>query len=381
MVRAAVAALAASGLASPAALGAQTAPDLSRGFPDPAGAATPGLTGPTLFMVPSAETLLGSLRLGATLELEWGDVDGVGARAVATLPIAPSATATLAWRETSATAGQHAYGDRALSLALAGSRGGLAGEYRTADAAVGAFARADLGLDVGVTLRTTEAVRTTEATWDRIFMVGGYEFISRRSISRLDAVRYQDIELRLSAPLGPVRVTGFGGQGLARNQVRDRRWAFLRVTAPIQNRLELVAEAGRDGGLPAIARGPGDFVRLGLRMRLWGSETDDTAPGVVPDHDGDADAPALARVHGGLRPSLRVRAPTARSVDVRGSFTGWEPRSMTPTGDGIWIFPVPHGVIRFDLRLDGADWSVPAGVPVIPDEFTGAPVAVVVVTG
>ncbi|NIP79296.1 MAG: hypothetical protein GWM90_08825, partial [Gemmatimonadetes bacterium] len=339
----------------------------------------------------SGRARIGPLRLGGGLELEWGDLTAFAARTAVSVAVTPTVRATLGWRGSSATAEQQSYGDHALSLALAGSRAGLTGAFRAADATAGALAArarsvevrawADLGLDVGVTLRATETVERTEATWDRVYLIGGYEFISRRSFSRLEAVRYQDLELDVTVPLGPVAVTGFAGRGFAPVDGQDRHWAFARAVAPFLNRLELVAEAGRDGGLPAIAQGPRDFARLGLRMHLTGPDAAAPAPPAPAGDPDGAHLGARARVDGGERPTLRITAPGARSVEVRGDFTGWEPRAMEATGSGRWMFPVPAGVHRFDLRLDGGDWGVPAGVPVVRDEFTGAPVAVVVVDG
>lgn len=78
-------------------------------------------------------------------------------------------------------------------------------------------------------------------------------------------------------------------------------------------------------------------------------------------------------------PALVVSAPGASTVEVRGDFTEWRIRPMRRARSGEWTVAVRPGVLRFNVRLDGGDWIVPGGVVAVPDEFSGAAVAIVVV--
>ena len=76
---------------------------------------------------------------------------------------------------------------------------------------------------------------------------------------------------------------------------------------------------------------------------------------------------------------LVVRAPGAAFVEVRGDFTDWEPVELARVRD-TWRLdtPLPRGVRRLNVRVDGGAWSVPAGATLERDDF-GSTVATLVV--
>jgi len=70
-----------------------------------------------------------------------------------------------------------------------------------------------------------------------------------------------------------------------------------------------------------------------------------------------------------------IYEPSARQVELAGSFTGWQRLSMLPIGNsGYWELnlPIPHGEHRFAYILDGdreiADPTLPASEK---DDFGG----------
>jgi hypothetical protein len=71
--------------------------------------------------------------------------------------------------------------------------------------------------------------------------------------------------------------------------------------------------------------------------------------------------------------TLRVRAAGARSVELMGDFTHWEPITLTPAGGDTWevTLPIAAGVHRVNVRIDGGAWLVPRGVPAVPDDLGG----------
>ena len=77
---------------------------------------------------------------------------------------------------------------------------------------------------------------------------------------------------------------------------------------------------------------------------------------------------------------LRIHAAGAASVEVMGDFTDWNPLRLTGAGNGIWEarLQLPAGVHRLNVRIDGGEWVVPAGVRAEADDF-GTVVGVIVV--
>jgi hypothetical protein len=71
------------------------------------------------------------------------------------------------------------------------------------------------------------------------------------------------------------------------------------------------------------------------------------------------------------RRALRVSAPGARTVEVMGDFTGWQPVALQPSGGGWWrlVTPLTPGTYQMNVRLDGGAWEVPAGSLESVDEF------------
>jgi hypothetical protein len=71
--------------------------------------------------------------------------------------------------------------------------------------------------------------------------------------------------------------------------------------------------------------------------------------------------------------TVRVRAPGAKSVELSGDFTSWEPVTLTASGDGWWTarLPIPPGTHQVSVRRDGGRWLVPPGLIGIRDEFGG----------
>jgi 1,4-alpha-glucan branching enzyme len=71
--------------------------------------------------------------------------------------------------------------------------------------------------------------------------------------------------------------------------------------------------------------------------------------------------------------TLLVRATEASSIEVVGDFTDWEPVALSPAEASSWrvTLPLPPGTYRFNIRIDGGAWLVPAGMTSLIDEFGG----------
>ena len=70
---------------------------------------------------------------------------------------------------------------------------------------------------------------------------------------------------------------------------------------------------------------------------------------------------------------LVVHAAGAAQVEVAGDFTDWEPVALTQSASGTWTarLPLEAGTYRFNIRIDGGSWFVPAGVSRISGDFEG----------
>ena len=148
------------------------------------------------------------------------------------------------------------------------------------------------------------------------------------------------------------------------------------MSAPVSRSVELVAEGGRNGGVPAIGRMPQSCARIGVRMNL-NPVAEAPRSAVGTKHAGSV----VAHVEVAAGASrLIVTAPAASAVEIKGDFTIWTALAMEPAGAAQWSVDVPVGVVHFNVRVDRGEWGVPTGVPVVPDDFTGAPVAVVLVS-
>jgi hypothetical protein len=116
----------------------------------------------------------------------------------------------------------------------------------------------------------------------------------------------------------------------------------------------------------------GRFASLGLRVAVAPRRT--TAPVVVaPSRRARSWRRRSRRRERRPRRTLRLRAPGATRVELTGDPTGWTPVPLRPAGDGWWTvaLPVAPGAWQVTVRVDGGAWRVPAGLPVVRDEFGG----------
>ncbi len=138
-------------------------------------------------------------------------------------------------------------------------------------------------------------------------------------------------------------------------------------------RVGVVASAGDQmadplRGMPAVRH-----LSLGLRWRLAPATSGSgvaIAP-AAPPPVATLDAPVAEAADGpGETRRLRVRAPGARSVEVRGDWTDWRPVALVREGDA-WVLAdaLPRGTRRLTVRADGGAWRVPANLAGADDDF------------
>ena len=152
-------------------------------------------------------------------------------------------------------------------------------------------------------------------------------------------------------------------------------WATLRLGAPLRSNVTLTAQLGSE---------PPNVVRmlplrstfaLGLRIRaVERHDEPDKLPVArrAPIEVGPPDADG-ARV-------LRLFAPGARQVELRGDFTAWQSVPLTRGDAGLWELRLrmDPGVHHLVVRYDGGAWQVVNGLPQADDGFD-EPASVLVV--
>jgi hypothetical protein len=150
----------------------------------------------------------------------------------------------------------------------------------------------------------------------------------------------------------------------------------LSATRDIAPTLALVAAAGRAATDPVTSVPGARYFALGLRLKvgppvLPSLPALETSSEAAPFHIG----PAVAAGR-----EIVVRAPEARTVELAGDFTDWEPIALRPWGEDAWrtLLPVSPGLHRLAIRIDGGVWQAPPGTRAIRSEFGGEVAEVVV---
>lgn len=128
------------------------------------------------------------------------------------------------------------------------------------------------------------------------------------------------------------------------------------------------------------------YVNAGIRVRFAGADAGQTSAAaatiaavrrLAPD---DTRRARLEIAPSGNPRTIRVYAPGARTVELMGDFTDWQPVALMRGDVGAWEtrLPLAAGVHRVNVRIDGGGWIVPAGARPESSEF-GGQVGVVVV--
>jgi len=356
-----------------------------------------GLGGSEVFVAPRV-TLTGG-RVGLTTE-------GVYGRGGSGLTEGRTELAYRFWRELTLDA-SYGMANRTLGTVEARDRGGSVGlrshtlgawltiSQDRADApgfgrgtrTMSLRAWTDVGPGMGLTLRRVSLREEGEALRDTVHVIlGQYEFHTWRLGRYYRADAYSELEVDVGFRAWDVGVSLVAGHRFADGEALGADWGFARLTLPLSGRVGLMGEAGRNGGLPAVGLAPSGFARIGVRLELTGEGADrerfEPPPGVSaapPEAASSAPFPRAEVVAEGEARKLVLVAPRAGVLELRGDFTDWQPIRPEEIAPGRWVHPLGAGVYRLNVRSDGGDWTVPANLPAVPDEFTGAPVAVLVV--
>jgi hypothetical protein len=281
------------------------------------------------------------------------------------------------WRSLSAEieglAGGSAHSDGARTGQLLGS-----GRLHVIPGGYGMWAGAGLG-------------RTWDGAWRGVVQgdlgawVAGTPGVASLSVSPTvvdDTIKYTDTFVSLHRVMATWDLSAsFGaraGQQVPTLQANHTTWGSLAATFWAKPTIGLVASVGTypvdfTQGFPG-----GRFLSLGLRFGT--NRKLERSAGVVatPPAEGPGAAAAVAafevtRLEGGAY-GMRVRARSARRVEVTGDFSEWAPVGLQDQGGGWWTVTVPlsRGAHEVNVRVDGGAWMVPPGLLSATDEFGGS---------
>lgn len=254
-----------------------------------------------------------------------------------------------------------------ISLALAAQRARLdsaTGAPPTTMAPLGVAPSPPLVVNAPLTAPSTAFAGASAGTVRPVLAVdltGAVEWRGRRG----------ELALSTGVRRAPAQFRGVRGIALASGVW----WALPRVG--------VVASAGDQmadplRGMPAVRH-----LSLGLRWRLapaGGLPGGPASPPAAAMPAASAEAPVAEATEGpGEARRLRVRAPGASRVEVRGDWTEWRPVALVREGDA-WVLatPLPRGTRRLTVRADGGTWRVPANLAGADDDF-GSRVGLLVV--
>jgi hypothetical protein len=144
-------------------------------------------------------------------------------------------------------------------------------------------------------------------------------------------------------------------------------WGSVGTTYWATSRLGIVAGAGVypvdfTQGFPG-----GRYISLSIRLRP-------AVPALRPIEPPDPQLRTFQlHAEGGDRYRLRVRAPSAQAVELKGDFTLWRAVPLEQEAEGWWSveLPISNGTHEVNIRVDGGAWTVPPGLTPLRDEFGG----------
>jgi hypothetical protein len=223
--------------------------------------------------------------------------------------------------------------------------------------------------------------------WTRLGRVTLLGSVSPTAVG--DSIRYTDGQVFLRWMAGRVELSGSMGWRWGSRRPTDAgdrsMWGNGNAAVWVMPWLALTASGGSypldlTQGFPG-----GRYGSVGLRIT---TRSRAASPDWEGRHGRELTSPAEFGVSDfEVRPAaagawtVRVRAPGARSIELSGDFTGWEPLALTASGDGWWTarLTIPRGTHQVSVRRDGGRWLVPPGLIGVRDEFGGE--AGILVTG
>jgi hypothetical protein len=179
---------------------------------------------------------------------------------------------------------------------------------------------------------------------------------------------WNDAEVALHWNAGPLAFRGVvGSRFLTANQPNEM-WGQVQGSYTLAPEVALIASSGVRPSSAAYGVPRGRFLEMGFRVAPSALRRPRLPAAIRPV----AAAFTVEERATGHR-TLRVRVPSARSVELSADFTGWKPISLVRADDDHWeaTLPIAPGMHRVAIRVNGETWTPPPGVSAVPDEFQG----------
>lgn len=186
---------------------------------------------------------------------------------------------------------------------------------------------------------------------------------------------WRDAQLGLHWSVGRLAFDGLLGTRFSTTNQPNETWGQIQSTFSLGPEVALITSTGVRPSSAAYGIARSRFVELGFRVSPGALRRPRLPSGVRPTAAAfqvdDAE-------HGARR--LRIRVPGARSVELSGDFTNWQPVSLSHGDGDQWetTLVIAPGMHRVAIRVDGDAWTTPPGIPAVQDEFQGT-VGVIVV--
>jgi hypothetical protein len=186
---------------------------------------------------------------------------------------------------------------------------------------------------------------------------------------------WNDAEFAVHWGAGRLALRGIVGTRFLAARQPNELWGQLQGTYALGSDVALVAAGGVHPSSAAYGVSRARYLQLGVRIAPTALLRPRLPGGVRP-------SPAAFEVKKAERgrQTLRIRVPSARTVELSGDFTNWKPIALTRGDDDRWevTLPISPGIHRVAIRVDGEGWTPPPGVNSVPDEFQGT-VGVIIV--
>ncbi len=181
---------------------------------------------------------------------------------------------------------------------------------------------------------------------------------------------YSDAELGVRWTSETFELDARGGVRLSDMEGEQTGWGQLRAAWWLGRHTALVASSGRYPSVPQESLPAETRTSIGLRIDLWGRQP--RPSGALAGESTDRDPPRFSvhRIRGNVR-RVQLRVDGARRVELAGDFNNWQSAALAQTAPGIWQgrFHLAPGTHRVSVKIDGAAWIAPPGLPAHEDEF------------
>lgn len=185
-----------------------------------------------------------------------------------------------------------------------------------------------------------------------------------------DTIAYADVLLSAHHERGAWEldgsVGGRGGNQLPSMPADRRLWGNASAIRWLTSNVGVVASAGAYPVDLAQGYPGGRYVSLSVRWRpIMTRPARDTVSTPIRQF--------RVRAVSDNRYELRAFAPTARSVEIAGDFSGWSPVNLVSDSRGWWAATIAlaSGPHEISVRSDGGPWTAPPGLTPLTDEFGG----------